>query len=77
MFTMNYMLASYPNGLPSFLNDMGDSFAGETFDIFSNMDSEYRMKILQFPFAFYYNLQSCVTNNIYYVPAVPDSKMIL
>lgn len=76
-FTMKYMVGAYPNGNPSFLGDVGDSFAGETFSVAANMPKDFRSRVLSFPYAMYYNLQSCVTNNLYYVPAAPDAKMIL
>jgi len=74
---MKYMVGAYPDGNPSFIGDIGDSFAGETFAAAGNMPKDFRSRLLSFPYALYYNLQSCVTNNIYYVPAVPDPKMIL
>lgn len=74
---MKYMVGQYPDGNPSFMRDVGDSFAGEKFDMCSGVPADMRSKVLSFPFALYYNLQSCVTNNIYYVPAVTESKMVL
>lgn len=74
---MKYMVGAYPKGNPSFLGDVGNAFAGEDFPLASKMSKDIRSKVLSFPFALYYNLQSCVTNNVYYVPAVSDSKTIL
>lgn len=74
---MKYMVGAYPKGNPSFLGDVGNAFAGEDFPLASKMSKDIRSKVLSFPFALYYNLQSCVTNNVYYVPAVSDSKMVL
>ena len=39
-------------------------------------DDNNTQKIVDFPFMFYYRLQSCVTTNIYEIPAVTDGKII-
>lgn len=76
-FTVKYMVGAYSSG-PSFIKDMGNSFAGTTFPNYkmSTTDSDVGHRIMAFPYALYYRLQSCVTTNIYEVPAVPSSKTI-
>ena len=78
-FTMKYMVGAYPDGDPSFLKDLGNLPGTEFSTYQSSMFSgagigDYVMK---FPYILYYRLQSCVTTNIYEVPAVTSDKTIM
>lgn len=78
-FTMKYMVGAYPDGNPSFLKDLGN-LPGTDFSTFQSSlfpgagVGDYVMK---FPYVLYYRLQSCVTTNIYEVPATTSDKTIM
>lgn len=76
-FTVKYMVGAYPKGNPSFINDMGSSFAGVSFSNYNNSQTDVGQRVMTFPYALYYRLQSCVTTNIFEVPAVSTDKTIL
>lgn len=49
-------------------------FSSYKSDIYDNSPGNY---VIKFPYILYYRLQSCVTTNIYEIPAIPTNKQIL
>lgn len=73
-FTMKYMVGGYGKQGPSLLGDLGD-FGLDT-SLLSGCDPDVRRYVVNFPYTMYYNLQSCVTTNIYEVPGTESNKRI-
>lgn len=71
---MKYMVGGYGKQGPSLLGDLGD-FGLDT-SLLSGCDPDVRRYVVNFPYTMYYNLQSCVTTNIYEVPGTESNKRI-
>ena len=80
-YTMRYMVGMTN---PNFFNDLKfdentfpfTNYNTEVVDSFGFGDKSPGFYVMKFPYALYYRLQSCVTTNVYEVPAQSDNKAI-
>ena len=83
-YTMKYMVGATS---PDFFDDLGrlndlpfSSYKQEIYDsfkMFGKATSAPGYFVMTFPYTLYYRLQTCVTTNIYEIPAAQSSKTIL
>lgn len=76
-FAMKYLLGSVSPNLVENLDKRWEVFKSQ-FGAFGNDEflKKHGKYVLRFPYMLYYNLQSCVTTNIYEIPAIQQSKRI-
>ena len=74
-YTMKYMVCMTN---PNFMDDLTSSGMSSTaeFDLYSKRPKGFKY-VVSFPYTLYRRLQSCVTTNIYEVPAAQTNKTIL
>ena len=79
-YTMKYMVgATNPDFYDdlSFGNQAGLPFTSYSKDVYQDNTKWPGSFVMAFPYTLYYRLQSCVTTNIYEIPAQSSSKTIL
>lgn len=76
-FSINYLLGTIQ---PNFLGNISEELKGlnPAFGPYNTGDflEKHGSYVLKFPYTLYYTLQSCVTTNIYEIPAIQSSKRI-
>lgn len=77
--TARYAFSYFVGGTnPDFLDDVkigSDEFTSYNFA--NDSGQKIRKYVMDFPFSLYYRLQSCVTTNIYEIPAIDTDKRIM
>lgn len=80
-YTIKYMVGKTD---PNFYTDLHSldkiPFSSYKYDVYSNIGDAKKSPgfyVMTFPYTLYYRLQSCVTTNIYEIPAASSDKMIM